>query len=77
LNGGTVPIDLEITSSNPLTSWIDKPVLQLDASYSAGNLASLKGHFTLENSKQSRDSPYTETPIMGYKTADDGKFVTE
>jgi hypothetical protein len=76
LAGGPVPIDLGITSSAPLTGWVSKPVLQLDGSYSSGNLASLKTHFTLGKS-QLTTSPYTETSLTDYKIDDNGRFVTE
>jgi hypothetical protein len=76
LSSGTVPIDLGITSSTPLSNWLDKSVLKLDDSYSTGNLANLKEHFTLGNAKMT-ESPYTEMPITGHKIDDDGLFVTE
>jgi hypothetical protein len=76
LSGGTVPIDLGITGSASLSDWLNRPVLKLDDSYSTGNLASLKEHFTLENAMLT-ESPYTETPLTGYKIDDDGLFVAE
>jgi hypothetical protein len=70
-----VPIDLGITAGNPLTSWLGKPVLVLDSSYGAGNLAALKTRFTLGNAKM-RASPYTETAIpTKYTIGDDGKLL--
>jgi hypothetical protein len=74
LNGGTVSIDLGITSNNPLTGLLNKPVLGLDSSYPSGNLASLKEHFTLGNAKMTV-SPYTETPISAnYVIGNDGRL---
>jgi hypothetical protein len=74
LSGGLTVIDLGITGSAPLTSWIDKPILVLDGSYSSGNLASLKEHFTLGNTTLT-ESPYTETPIpTNYTIDNDGKL---
>jgi hypothetical protein len=77
LSGGSVPIDLGITSSAPLTDWETAPVLKLDTSYSEGDLASLKGHFTLGNSKRTDSSPYTEAaiPATDYEISDAGLFV--
>jgi hypothetical protein len=46
LGGGTVPIDLGITVNDPLEDWIGEAVLKLDNLY-AGDLSSLKTHFTL------------------------------
>jgi hypothetical protein len=76
LSGGTVPIDLGITGSAPLSNWLNQPVLKLDDSYNIGNLASLKEHFTLGNAMLT-ESPYTEMPITGHKIDDDGLFVAE
>jgi hypothetical protein len=76
LSGGTVPIDLGVTGSAPLTDWTGKQILQLDSSYSSGDLPSLKTCFTLGNAKLT-SSPYTETAITGYVIDDDGFFVTE
>jgi hypothetical protein len=76
LSGGTIPVDLGVTSSTPLTSWINKPILKLDTSYGSGNLASLKDYFTLGNTNLT-ESPYTETAITGYKISDGGLFVAE
>jgi hypothetical protein len=79
LTGGSPPIalDLGITDSDPLANWVNKPILQLDASYNTGNLASLKDNFTLGNTQVTDKEPYTKTAISGYKIADDGKFVSE
>jgi hypothetical protein len=77
LSGGTVPIDLGVTSSDPLTDWVGKQILRLDGSYSAGNLASLTTHFTLENSVRINLVPFIETPITGYKIDDGGYFVAQ
>jgi hypothetical protein len=72
LSGGTVPIDLGVGSS--LTNWVYRPVLALDSSYSSGNLADLKEHFTLGNAKMT-NSPYTETAIpTNYTVGIDGKI---
>jgi hypothetical protein len=76
LTGGPVPIDLGITSNDPLTDWENQQILRLDGS-GFGNLASLKGHFTLGNSKLMLEWPYTETPLTGYKIDDNGRFATE
>jgi hypothetical protein len=70
-----VPIDLGVTSSEPLANWENKPVLTLDASYASGDLADLKTHFTLGNATLTYP-PYTETPITGYEISDTGLFVT-
>jgi hypothetical protein len=75
LSGGTLPIDLGITPDNPLTSWLSRPVLALDSSYDAGNLAALKTRFTLGNAKMT-EPPWTETPIPAeYTIGDDGKLL--
>jgi hypothetical protein len=76
LNGGTVPIDLGVTSMEPLTDWAGKQILQLDGSYSSGNLASLKDYFTLGNSNLLYP-PYTEVAITGYTIDDGGYFAAE
>jgi hypothetical protein len=76
LGSWTTPIDLGISGSSPLTDWENKPILQLDASYGSGNLASLKDRFTLGNSTLT-GSPYTETAITGYRISDNGHFVRE
>jgi hypothetical protein len=75
-NSGTISIDLGGLSYEPLTDWGDKPILQLDASYSSGNLAELKTYFTLGNATWT-DPSYTETPITGYMISDGGLFVVE
>jgi hypothetical protein len=80
LSGGTATvIDLGINSGGSLTDWDNKQILQLDSSYSLGDLASLKTHFSLGNS-QLTESPYTETPIPttgpgAYEIDDTGRFV--
>jgi hypothetical protein len=71
-----MPIDLGIDSYTSLTSYIDRPILNLDSSYSAGDLSTLKNHFILGNSKRT-DSSDIETPITGYKISDTGLFVAE
>jgi hypothetical protein len=76
LSGPVTPIDLGITSSAPLTGYVNKPILKLDTTYSAGNLAELKAFFVLGNSKYTA-SPWTETAISGYKISDGGLFVAE
>jgi hypothetical protein len=76
LSGGVIPIDLDTATYWPLADWVNKPILKLDTSYSSGDLASLKDHFTLGNSKV-KESPYTETAITGYKISDGGIFVAE
>jgi hypothetical protein len=76
LSGGTMLIDLWVSSSAPLADWVNKSILKLDSSYSEGDLATLKTHFVLGNSKRT-DSPYTETPITGYTISNTGLFVTE
>jgi hypothetical protein len=75
LSGGLVPIDLGITDSAP-TAWETAPVLKLDPSYIEGDLASLKTHFTLGNSKRT-DSSSIETaiPATDYEINDEGLFV--
>jgi hypothetical protein len=76
-SGRIIPIDLGLHYSHvPLTIYVNKPILKLDASYSAGDLASLKEHFVLGNAKL-MDSPYTETAITGYRINDEGRFVAE
>jgi hypothetical protein len=76
MSGGfTTYIDLGVTGSAPLTVWENAHLLKLAASYGEGDLASLKGHFTLGNSKMT-ESPHTETPITGYGISDGGLFVT-
>jgi hypothetical protein len=74
LSGGTVPIDLEFAGT--LSDLLNKPVLKLDDSYSTGNLASLKEHFTLGNAIL-RAFPYKETPITGYKIDNGGLVVVK
>jgi hypothetical protein len=76
LSGPVTPIDLGITSSAPLTGYINAPILTLDSSYSTGDMASLKTFFTLGNSKHT-DSPYTEMAITGYEISDGGLFVRD
>jgi hypothetical protein len=77
LGGGLISIDLGITSSVPLASYVNLPVLRLDSgAYSAGDLASLKEHFSLENTKMT-ESPWAETPITGYRIDGSGRFVAE
>jgi hypothetical protein len=74
VSGEPVPIDLGISSSNPLTNWLDKPILALDSAYGAGNLADLKTHFTLEHVKQVL-SPFTEAVIPPeYTIGNDGRL---
>jgi hypothetical protein len=68
-------IDLGITSSAPLTSYVDAPILKLDSAY-PGNMAELKSFFVLGNSKMTA-TPYTEGPITGYEISDEGLFVEE
>jgi hypothetical protein len=74
LSGPVTPIDVGITSSTPLTGWVNKPILKLDSSYSAGNLAELKALFTLGNLKRT-DSPSTEAALTGYGISNGGLFV--
>jgi hypothetical protein len=75
LSGGTAPIDLGFDNNSPLTSWVGKPVLVLDGSYGAGNLANLKTYFTLGNAQLTIE-PYTETPIpANYTIGNDGKLT--
>jgi hypothetical protein len=75
LNGPVTPIDLGVTGSAPLTAYVYRPILKRDSSYSTGNLASLKTHFTLGNSKRT-DSPYTEeAAISGYEISNGGGFI--
>jgi hypothetical protein len=74
LSGPVTPIDLGITSSVPLTGYVNAPILKLDAAYSSGNLAELKAFFALGNSKF-MNSSYTETAITGYEISDNGQFV--
>jgi hypothetical protein len=72
--GGERLTTIDLQCSHSLAAnWENKPILKLDDSYSSGDLASLKAHFTLGNAIQS----YTETPITGYKIDDDGYFVAE
>jgi hypothetical protein len=77
LSGGTVPIDLGVSSnygSGSLTGWINKQILQLDTTYSSGNLASLKTHFTLNS--QMISSPWTgESLTFSYEINNYGCFV--
>jgi hypothetical protein len=74
LSSGTVPIDLGITAAAPLAGWEYAQILRLDSSYSSGNLASLKTHFTPENAVLT-ESPYTEIPLLaGYTIGDDGRL---
>jgi hypothetical protein len=75
LSGGVVPIDLGVTSSAPLTGYVDQPILTLDSTYSTGNLAELKDHFSLGDAKRT-DSSTAGTAITGYKIDDGGYFVT-
>jgi hypothetical protein len=74
LSGPVIPIDLGVTSSAPLTDYVNAAILKLDSSYSAGDLASLKAQFALGYSKRT-DSSDPETAITGYKINDDGKFA--
>jgi hypothetical protein len=78
LSGPVTPIDLGITGSAPLTGYIDAPILKLDTSYSTGDMAALKTHFSLGNSKMT-ESPWTEDVIPtgsgGYEISDGGLFV--
>jgi hypothetical protein len=76
LSGPVIPIDLGVTSDAPILNWEGTQILRLDSSYTTGNLASLKGQFSLGNTKL-RDSPYTETAIMGYTINEGGLLVTE
>jgi hypothetical protein len=72
-----VPIDLGVTSSSPLTSWVGKQILKLDDSYPLGDLSILKTYFDLENYKEI-SSPYTEMPIpTSYVIDNEGKIKTE
>jgi hypothetical protein len=73
LSGPVIPIDLGVTTTIPLTGYVNVAILKLDSSYS-GNLASLKAQFTLGNTKM-MESPYTEEAITGYTINDSGKFV--
>jgi formylglycine-generating enzyme required for sulfatase activity len=75
LSGGTVPIDLGITSSAPLVSWENQPILKRASSYSEGNLASLKDHFALGNSKRTDTSDAEEPIPTDYEISDEGKVV--
>jgi hypothetical protein len=79
LSGEIIPIDLGITSSVPLTSYVNKPILERDVSYPgpASDMASLKTHFVLGNAKWTDYSSDSETPITGYKINDEGRFVQE
>jgi hypothetical protein len=74
LSGPVTPIDLGVTSSAPLANYRYAPILKLDSSYNTGDLASLKTHFTLGNSKMTA-SPYTEAAITGYEISDMGQFA--
>jgi hypothetical protein len=75
LNITGIPIDLQIESS--LTKYVNTPILTLDSTtYPSGNMASLKERFTLGNSKL-LETPFTETPITGYRIDDNGLFVAE
>jgi hypothetical protein len=77
LNGGMTMIDLVINDGFPLSDWVNKPVLQLDSSYSAGNLAALTAYFRLGNAELT-SSPYTVTAIpteSGGYTIDGGGKV--
>jgi hypothetical protein len=76
LSAGITFIDLGLTRGAPLTDYINAPVLSLDISYSAGDLAGLKSRFSLGNSKL-KDPPYQETPITGYTISAGGRFVAE
>jgi hypothetical protein len=71
-----IPIDLVVTDIMSLTDYVNAPILKLDTSYSTGDMAALKTHFTLGNSKM-MESPYTEAPITGYVISDTGFFVEE
>jgi hypothetical protein len=73
LSGPVIPIDLGVTSSAPLTGYENAAILRLDTSYS-GDMASLKEHFTLGNSKLT-ESPYTEAAITEYTINNNGEFV--
>jgi hypothetical protein len=74
LSNGLVPIDLGITSSAPLANWENAPVLSY---YGEGDLASLKTHFTLGNSKMTASPWGAETAISAtdYEINDEGLFV--
>jgi hypothetical protein len=74
LSGPVIPIDLGVTSGAPILNWEGKQILQLDSSYTAGDLASLKEQFSLGNTKLT-ESPYTETAITGYEISDAGYFA--
>jgi hypothetical protein len=79
LSGEPVPIDLgvftNVALTNWLISWLGKPILALDSSYDTGNLAYLKTHFTLGNTKWTNLSPFTEAAIPDeYTIGDDGKL---
>jgi hypothetical protein len=76
LSGPVIPIDLGVTNSAPLTNYINAAILKLDTTYSGGDMASLKDHFSPGNSKRT-DSPYTEAPITGYTINNSGLFVAE
>jgi hypothetical protein len=76
LSGPVTPIDLGVTSSAPLANYVNAPILMLDASYSAGNMADLKTRFTLGNSKMT-DNSDPEAVITGYEISDTGRFVAE
>jgi hypothetical protein len=74
LSGGTIPIDLGITSSAPLTDYKNIQILRKDSAYNSGNLAELKNHFSLGEAKRT-DTSDAGTPIDGYKIDDDGYVV--
>jgi hypothetical protein len=76
LGGAVIPIDLGVTGSAPLAGYVNAPILKLDSAYSSGDLASLKEHFTLGNSKDTNSSS-PETAITGYTISDEGLFVAE
>jgi hypothetical protein len=85
-----IPIDLMISfystvieddqafyNYGSLTDYINKPILEMDSSYS-GDLASLKNYFTLGNSSQwEPNPPYPEgEPLTDYEISDGGLFVS-
>jgi hypothetical protein len=74
LNGPVIPIDLGVTGSASLTDYVDMPILKLDDSYSAGNLADLKAFFILGKSTMTV-SPYTEGAITVNEISDGGLFI--
>jgi hypothetical protein len=79
LSGGPIPIDLGVTNdsgTNSLTGYENKQILKKDATaYPDGDLAELKGHFSLGDAKRTNSSA-AGTGITGYKIDDDGKLVT-